>query len=200
ARVVASVQQSGQSFTGLVTIIVLGATLVSVTALMVRFARSSGEERLQLKWFAAAATVGVVGLAATMLNNNSAVASVLSTRAFLCLWLSIGSAVLKYRLSEIDIVISRAVLYGSLAVFITAVYVGLVAGVGTLVGNRRSALLSALAASVVAVAFQPLRHRAGRLANRVVYGRRATPYEVLSDFSRRVGGAYSSEDVLPQMA
>ena len=52
----------------------------------------------------------------------------------------------------------------------------------------------------MAVAFQPLRHRAARLANRVVYGRRATPYEVLSDFSRRVGGAYSSEDVLPQMA
>ena len=56
-----------------------------------------------------------------------------------------------------------------------------------------------ITAAVVAVAFQPLRHRAGRLANRVVYGRRATPYEVLSDFSRRVGGAYSSEDVLPQM-
>ena len=193
-------RQSGQSFTGLVTIILLGATLVSVMALMVRFARSSGEERLQLKWFAAAATVVAVGLAATMLNNNSAVASVLSNLAFLCLWVSIGIAVLKYRLYEIDIVISRAVLYGSLAVFITAVYVGLVAGVGTLVGNRRSALLSALAAAVVAVAFQPLRHRAGRLANRVVYGRRATPYEVLSDFSRRVGGAYSSEDVLPQMA
>ena len=91
-------------------------------------------------------------------------------------------------------------LYGSLTVFITAVYVGLVAGVGTLVGNRRNALLSALAAAVVAVAFQPLRYRAGRVANRVVYGRRATPYEVLSDFSRRVGRAYSSEDVLPQMA
>jgi signal transduction histidine kinase len=193
-------RQSGQSFTGLVTIILLAAILVSVTALIVRFARSSGEERLQLKWFAAAATVVVVGLAATMLNNNSAVASVLSNLAFLCLWVSIGIAVLKYRLYEIDIVISRAVLYGSLAVFVTAVYVGLVAGVGTLVGNRRSALLSALAAAVVAVAFQPLRHRAGRLANRVVYGRRATPYEVLSDFSRRVGGAYSSEDVLPQMA
>ena len=191
-------RQSGQSFTGLVTIILLAAMLVSVTALIVRFARSSGEERLQLKWFAAAATVVVVGLAATMLNNNSAVASVLSNLAFLCLWVSIGIAVLKYRLYEIDIVISRAVLYGSLAVFITAVYVGLVAGVGTLVGNRRSALLSALAAAVVAVAFQPLRHRAGRLANRVVYGRRATPYEVLSDFSRRVGGAYSSEDVLPR--
>src|SRR4249920_4083570 len=77
---------------------------------------------------------------------------------------------------------------------------GLVAGVGTLAGDRHNPLLSALAAAVVAVAFQPIRHRAGRLANRVVYGRRATPYQVLSDFGRRIGGAYSHEDVLPQMA
>ncbi len=192
--------EPGSSLNGPVTIIMLVALLVSVVAVIVRFARSSGEERLQLKWFAASATVVVIGQAGTMLANNSAVASVLSNLAFVCLWVSIGIAVLKYRLYEIDIVISRAVLYGSLAVFITAVYVGLVAGVGTLVGNRRSALLSALAAAIVAVAFQPLRHRAARLANRVVYGRRATPYEVLSDFSRRVGGAYFSEDVLPQMA
>jgi len=52
----------------------------------------------------------------------------------------------------------------------------------------------------VAVAFQPVRQWAGRLANRVVYGRRATPYQVLSDFARRIGGAYADEDVLPQMA
>ena len=192
--------QPGGLFTGPIIIIMLAALLTSVVAVIVRFARSSGEERLQLKWFVAAATVVVLGQAGTMLANNSAVVSVLSNLAFLCLWVSIGIAVLKYRLYEIDIVISRAVLYGSLAVFITAVYAGLVVGVGTLVGNRGSALLSALAAAIVAVAFQPLRHRAGRLANRVVYGRRATPYEVLSDFSRRVGGAYSSEDVLPQMA
>jgi len=97
-------------------------------------------------------------------------------------------------------VISKAVLYGSLAVFITAVYAGLVVGVGTLVGDRRSPLLAALAAAVVAVAFQPVRQRAGRLADRVVYGRRATPYQVLSDFARRIGGTYAAEDVLPQMA
>jgi len=108
--------------------------------------------------------------------------------------------VLKYRLYEIDIVISKTVLYGSLAVFITAVHVGLVAGVGTLLGDRRSPLLAALAAAVVALAFQPVRQWAGRLANRVVYGRRATPYQVLSDFARRIGGAYADEDVLPQMA
>jgi signal transduction histidine kinase len=68
------------------------------------------------------------------------------------------------------------------------------------VGNPRSPLLTALAAAVVAVAFQPARQWAGRLANRVVYGRRATPYQVLSDFAQRIGGTYAAEDVLPQMA
>src|SRR5439155_21247687 len=108
--------------------------------------------------------------------------------------------VLKYRLYEIDVVINRAVVYGALAVFITLVYVSLVVGIGTLVGHRGSPLLSAIAAAVIAVAFQPVRDRSRRLANRMVYGKRATPYEVLSDFAERIAGTYASEDVLPQMA
>jgi signal transduction histidine kinase len=175
------------------------ALVVSVVAVVVRFARSAGEERLQLKWFAAAALLVVATFIASIFVNSAAV-NVLQNVAFLCLWVAIGVAVLKYRLYEIDVVISKAVLYGSLAVFITAVYAGLVVGVGTLAGGRDSPLLAALAAAVVAVAFQPARQWAGRLANRVVYGRRATPYQVLSDFARRIGGAYSHEDVLPQMA
>jgi signal transduction histidine kinase len=175
------------------------ALVVSVVAVVVRFARSAGEERLQLKWFAAAAVLVVATLIPSMVTD-SVVAAVLSNLAFLCLWVAIGVAVLKYRLYEIDVVISKAVLYGALAVFITAVYAGLVVGGGTLAGGRDSPLLAALAAAVVAVAFQPARQWAGRLANRVVYGRRATPYQVLSDFARRIGGAYSHEDVLPQMA
>ena len=175
------------------------ALLVSVAALVVRFAQSSGEERLQLKWFAAAALLVAATFAASIWTNSAA-ANVLQNLAFACLWAAVAIAVLKYRLYDIDIVISKAVLYGSLAIFITAVYVGLVVGVGTLVGNRRSPLLTALAAAVVAVAFQPARRRAGRLANRVVYGRRATPYQVLSDFAQRVGGTYAAGEVLPQMA
>jgi len=175
------------------------ALVLSVAAVVVRFAKSAGEERLQLKWFAAAAVLVVATLLTSNLAN-SVVANVLNNLAFLCLWVAIAIAVLKYRLYEIDIVISKAVLYGSLAIFITAVYACLVAGVGTLVGNRHSALLSALAAAVVAVAFQPARQWAGRLANRVVYGRRATPYQVLSQFARRIGSTYSAEQVLPQMA
>jgi signal transduction histidine kinase len=53
---------------------------------------------------------------------------------------------------------------------------------------------------VVAVAFQPLRERLQRVANRVVYGKRATPYETLSEFAGQVGGAYATDDVLPRMA
>ena len=177
----------------------LAALAVSVAAVVVRFARSVGEERLQLKWFAAAA---VFLLVMQIVTNwlSSPVLDVLFELAFLCLWVAVAIAVLKYRLYDIDIVISKAVLYGSLAVFITAVYAALVVGVGTLAGGRDRPLLAALAAAVVAVTFQPARQWAGRLANRVVYGRRATPYQVLSEFARRIGGTYSAEGVLPQMA
>ena len=173
--------------------------VISVAAVVVRFARSSGEERLQLKWFAAAALLLVAATIPTIATNALA-ANILQDLAFLCLYAAIGIAVLKYRLYEIDIVISKAVLYGSLAVFITAVYAALVIGVGTLAGNQRSPLLAALAAAVVAIAFQPVRQWAGRLANRVVYGKRATPYQVLSQFAQRIGATYAAGDVLPQMA
>jgi hypothetical protein len=148
---------------------------------------------------AAAAVLVLVTLVVTF-PLNSGLANALSSLAFMCLWIAIAIAVLKYRLYDIDIVISKTVLYGSLAVFITAVYAGLVVGVGALAGNTRNPLLAALAAAVVAVAFQPVRQRAGRLANRVVYGRRASPYQVLSQFAQRIGVAYSAEEVLPQMA
>jgi signal transduction histidine kinase len=180
-------------------VLMSAAMAVGVAAAVVRFARSSGEERLQLKWFAAAGVLVIAAVIPWFLTDVPVFGLLLSL-ALLCLWVAIGIAILKYRLGGIDIVISKAVLYGSLAVFITAVYAALVVGVGTLAGNQRSPLLAALAAAVVAVAFQPARQRAGRLANRVVYGRRATPYQVLSDFAQRIGGTYASEDVLPQMA
>jgi signal transduction histidine kinase len=96
--------------------------------------------------------------------------------------------------------------YGSLAAFITAVYVLVVVGIGSLgsgslhAGSRPSLGLSILATAVVAVAFQPVRERAQHLANRLVFGKRATPYQALSEFAGRMGGAYAAEDVLPRMA
>ena len=181
-----------------VTLLMLVAVLASVAAVVARFARSAGEERLQLKWFTTAAVFVVVTFILTEVTTSDA-ALVVSNLAFLGMFVAIAIAVLKYRLYDIDLVISKAVLYGCLAGFVTAVYVSLVAGVGTVVGGQSRPLLLA-AAAAVAVAFQPVRLRAERLANRVVYGRRATPYQVLSEFARRIGGAYASDEVLPHMA
>ena len=126
--------------------------------------------------------------------------SIFQSAAFIFLFSAIAIAVLRYRLYEIDVVINRAVVYGTLAVFITVVYAAIVVGVGTLVGRQGDQLLTAVAAAVIAIAFQPVRERSRRFANRLVYGRRASPYEVLSDFAERVAGTYSVEDVLPRTA
>jgi signal transduction histidine kinase len=116
--------------------------------------------------------------------------------------LTIGLAVMKYGLYDIDVFISRTLVYGSLAVFITAVYVGIAVGVGTLVGSggKPNLVLSILATAIVAIGFQPVRERFQRIANRLVYGKRATPYEVLSEFSGRVAETYAADAVLPRMA
>jgi hypothetical protein len=173
--------------------------ILSFVAVAFRYKRSRGEERLQMKWFVTAAAVVAITFSINVLVD-SPVTQVASTLGLLFLWWAIGVAVLKYRLYDIDVVISKTVIFGSLIVFITLVYVALVVGVGTAVGNRSSPVLTAAAAAIVALAFQPIRSRAQRLANRVVYGKRATPYEVLSEFAERIAGAYSSEDVLPRMA
>ena len=182
----------------------LGGLAASLAALVARFRGSVGEERAQLKWFVTAALLVFATFVASFFGSSSssppAAISVLQSLAFVFLWTAIAVAVLKYRLYEIDVVISRAVVYGSLAVFITLVYVGLVAGVGTLVGHRGSPLLSAVAAAVIAVAFQPIRERSRRFANRLVYGKRATPYEVVSAFAERMAGAFSIDEVLPRTA
>ena len=185
------------------------ATVVAGAALVTRFVRSSGEEWLQLKWFAAAAVLVVVTIIphaeAPQISSRPATGvplvgplKVLFCLALVCLWVAIAVAILKYKLYEIDIVISKALQYGTLAVFISAVYAALVAGIGSLAGDRRSPLLSAIAAVVVAVAFHPVQLRAARLTNRIVYGG-GPPYQVLSEFARRIGGGYA-RDVLTQMA
>ena len=116
--------------------------------------------------------------------------------------LSFGLAILKYRLYDVDVVISRTLVYGTLAASIGLVYVGVVAGVGAMLGTRGepNLVLSLVATAAVALAFQPLRERLQRLANRLVYGQRATPYAVLAGFSHRIGSALSLDEVLPQMA
>jgi signal transduction histidine kinase len=111
---------------------------------------------------------------------------------------SIGIAILQYRLYDIDIVIRKTIVVAVLAVFISGVYVAIVVGLGAIVSESLGLRIAATA--LVAIAFEPVRSRANRLANRFVYGRRATPYEVLARFGERVGETYASDDVLPRVA
>jgi signal transduction histidine kinase len=186
--------------------IILALSLISAGSMVVRFRRARGEQRQQIKWFAVAAVFLTVEFLLSAIRDTvfhadwGVFGTMLDALAFLALPVAAGVAILRYRLYDVDVVINRALLFGLLAVFITAVYVGIVVGVGTLIGSRGNVFLSIVATALIAVAFQPVTVRARHFANRLVYGRRATPYEVLSTFSEHVGGAYSSEEILPQMA
>jgi signal transduction histidine kinase len=173
------------------------ALLLSVASLVVRFRRSTGEERLQLKWFVSAAAVAAVAFSVGILIDAPFV-SVLISISLLFLYVAIGIAMLKHNLYDIDLIINKTITYGALAAFITAIYVMVVVVIGAFIGVTEG--VSLLATAIVAVAFQPIRRRAQQIANRLVYGERATPYEVLSRFSEHVGETYSGEDILVRMA
>ena len=110
-----------------------------------------------------------------------------------------GIAILRHRLFDIDVIISRAVVYGLLSAAATGVYAGIVLGIGTFVGHRRGPVLTIAAAVAIALLFQPLRRRAQRFANRLVYGQRATPYQALSDFAGDMAGQLGLAEAVGRM-
>ena len=179
------------------------AALASLVPLVVRYRRSRGVERQQLKWvfYGLAVTLPFLFLGTTGVFLGAASAA-FAIPVVLVVPAAITVAVLRYRLFDIDVVISRTLLVAGLAVFIAVAYVAIVVGVGSLVGggDDRNLALSVVATAVVAVAFQPVRRRLQRVANRLVFGRRATPYDVLSGFATRVGAAEPSPDTLVQLA
>jgi signal transduction histidine kinase len=178
--------------------------LLSAAGCVVRYRRARGVVRQQIKWFAYAGTVAALGFVLLASVSNDPVTAFIVLVPLIPV--AAGIAIMKYRLYDIDVVISKTIVYGSLAAFITVVYVVIVAGIGSLgpgflqAGSRPNLGLSILATAVVAVAFQPVRERVQRLANRLVFGSRATPYEALSEFAGRMGETYATEDALPRMA
>jgi signal transduction histidine kinase len=207
--------QAAEPFLGAIGAVVYPAFLLSVlacvTSLVVRYRRAPTGQRQQIKlvlvaflflalWFLLETVLENTGLGDTVPGWT---VTAISALGFLAIPVSVGIAILRYRLFDIEVVIKRAVVFGVLAVVVTAVYVAVVYGVGALffgAGEGGPNALAFVAAALVALVFQPVRVAARRLADRVVYGKRATPYEVLSDFAGRMGGTYSTEDVLPRMA
>jgi signal transduction histidine kinase len=173
------------------------ALLLSVVSLVFRYRHSTGAERLQLKWFVSAAAIAAVAFSVGFFFNTAVVSATVSI-SLVFLYVAIGIAMLKHNLYEIDLIINKTITYGALAAFITAIYVIVVVVIGAFIGVTEG--VSLLATAIVAVAFQPIRRQAQQIANRLVYGERATPYEVLSRFSEHVGETYAGEDILVRMA
>jgi signal transduction histidine kinase len=173
------------------------ATLASAASVIVRFRRAVGDERLQLKWFVSTAALVALAFCIAIFVDTAAT-GLFFTFTLVLLDAAIVIAMLKHRLYDIDVIIGKTVVYGILGAFITVVYVLVVVVIGAVIGATEG--LAILATAIVAVAAQPVREQARRAANRLVYGKRATPYEVLSTFSESVAGAYADEDILPRMA
>jgi signal transduction histidine kinase len=114
--------------------------------------------------------------------------------------LALIMGILRYRLWDLDLFVSRALLSVGLAAFIGLVYVTVVVVVGQVIGSGGSTGLKVVATAIVALAFEPVRERLGRVANRLVYGERATPYEVMAQTGDRLAGAISVDEILPDIA
>jgi signal transduction histidine kinase len=180
--------------------------LIAAIGLVVRLVRARGDERQQLKWIAYVGSAIAVAIVVLILGRSPVLQDfsfgVVLAGFVIGLPVATAIAVLKYRLYDIDIVINKTLLFGAMAAFITLVYVAIVVGIGHLVGTggKPNLGLSILATALVAFAFQPVRERVQRVANRLVYGKRATPYEALSEFSDRIASTYSDAEVLPRLA
>jgi signal transduction histidine kinase len=191
------------------------AIVASMVSLVIRFRKAQGRDRLQLKWLTGgAAAVALIYLIASIASLTHGTTSEgqgpvwlqliqdAALFSFALIPAAIGIAILRHRLYDIDVVINKTLVFGALAAFITAVYVAIVVGIGSAIGqgSEPNLALSIAATAIVAVAFEPVRARIQHFANRLVYGKRATPYEVLSQFAQTIASSYGAEELLPRTA
>src|SRR5918993_2575713 len=168
---------------------------------------SSPLERQQTKWVVfgvLGAGLGVLAFEVTISGTPFAQFAPLYALAIqtalvgsiLLVPLSIGIAILRYRLWDIDVVINRTLVYGALSAIVVALYTLIVVALGVLFQARADLAVSLVATGVVAVVFAPLRERLQRGANRLMYGERDDPYAVLSRLGRRLEATIVPKAVL----
>jgi signal transduction histidine kinase len=183
----------------------IGLLVGSVLSMVLRFRRSSGVERQQIKWVALAvaflaSSFVLSTVASTIGLNGDLIDSIVSGIAFITLPVAVAVAVLQYHLYDLDVVVKKALVAGALVLLVIAAYAAVVGLLGVITSGNESSGSVFIVALLLGLAFRPVTRFARRIADRVVYGRRATPYEVLTEFSERVGESYATEDVLGRMA
>ena len=181
----------------------LAAAFVSLAA---RYRAGDRLLRQQVKWLALVAAMFVacqlIAVLVVLLGEpwlDGVADTLVAIIALFGIPAAMAIAILRDRLYDIDIIISRTVAYVLLSAVFTIVYAGIVLGLGTFAGHRGGPLLTIATAICIAVLFQPLRHRFQRFANRLVYGERATPYQVLADFAENMAGQLDFAEAVERM-
>jgi len=179
---------------GVVFLICFAAAIVS---LILRFYRSQGEERLQLKWFAYAAAMGFTAILSATLLDLPAVDERLGAFAGTLVWtvaplglpVSAGIAILRYRLYEIDLIINRTLVYGALTATLVALYFGgivVLQRVFVALTGEKSTLAVVASTLLIAALFNPLRRRIQGFIDRRFYRRKYDAAKTLQDFSAKL--------------
>jgi hypothetical protein len=161
---------------------------VCVAALLLRFRRARGEQRLQLKWFVFTAAAFAALLVAGAVLHRYAIGQLLILVGFTLIPLGAGVGILKYRLYDVDVVINRTLVYGSLTATLAAVYVGSVLLLQLALDSVTSNSSLAVAVSTLGVAalFRPARARIQAVVDRRFYRRKYDAARTLEQFSARL--------------
>jgi signal transduction histidine kinase len=182
----------------------MGGSLASV---IIRFRRSTGIERMQMKWLVYGAMMSIIltivlSIIIMFLPYGSSydqVNYIISDVLVLIIPAACGIAIIRHGLWDIDIVISRTLVYGSLTALIVAIYIVIVGGLGVVFQTQTNALSGLVAAGIIAVLFQPLRDRLQRSVNRLLYGERDDPAAVLTRLAHHSESAETPTAVLPNL-
>lgn len=178
-----------------------------IASFIIRFRRSRGIEREQMKWLIYALILMLVliiftGVLTFALPDSQLVLDLsiaLTSLSILGIAVAASIAILRYRLYDIDLVINRTLVYGGLTAGIIFLYALVVGGLSILFQVQGSPLIALLATGLVAVLFQPMRERLQRGVNRLFYGERDDPLAALSQLGQQLEAALTPEVVLPSL-
>jgi hypothetical protein len=173
--------------------VIFTALLLSALSIVIRYRRTSGAERQQLKWFALAAVlIGVVTVGHLLLLDlllPEAFLNLLDATTITCLYVAVGIAILRYRLYDIDLIINRTLVYGSLTATLVLFYFGSVVGLQyilrTLTGQE-SQLAIVVSTLAIAALFNPLHRRIQASIDRLFYRRKYDAAKTLEEFSAKL--------------
>ncbi|TDO33273.1 histidine kinase-like protein [Kribbella sp. VKM Ac-2527] len=179
---------------------------VGVALLALRYRRLGAEQRAQVRWLLWVCIVGLmvgIGLAVLSARGSGLVDIVFMIVGYGFLALvpvAILIAILRYRLLNVDVLIRKSLVYGTLWLLIVAVYVLAAAALGVAVGGQLPVSVAILLTVVATLAFQPARRRLEQLANRWVFGEPTNRYELLAAFGADLERTLSLDELLPRLA